>query len=140
MEPSKKEKVVAISGYFDPLHIGHIELIEKSRKLGDKLVVILNNDHQCSLKKGKPFMQQEEKKKILEALKGVDEVFVSIDQDRSVCKSLEAIKPDIFAQGGDRHQGEVPETGICKRLGITQIDGMGEKIQSSSDLIKNSKE
>lgn len=134
MEETENKKVVAISGYFDPLHIGHLELIEKSKALGDKLIVIVNNDNQCTLKKGKPFMPQEERMEIVKAIKGVDEVFLSIDQDKSVCKSLEAVKPNIFAQGGDRHQEEVPETPICKRLGITQVDGMGEKIQSSSDL------
>ena len=73
-------KVIAVSGYFDPLHVGHIEYIQLSKKLGDKLVVILNNDKQAGLKKGKAFMPLEERKKILESLRDVDEVFVSIDR------------------------------------------------------------
>jgi len=134
----EKEIVVAISGYFDPLHIGHLEYIQKSKELGDKLIVIVNNDYQAKLKKGKSFMPEEERVEIIKAIKWVDEVILSIDKDKSQCETLKMIKPDIFAQGGDRHQGEVPETPICKELGIEQVDGMGEKIQSSSDLIKNS--
>ena len=81
---------VAIYGYFDPIHIGHLELIEKAKALGDYLIVIVNNDNQAVLKKGKPFMKQEERMKIVQAIKGVDEVFLSIDKDRSVCKSLKS--------------------------------------------------
>ena len=131
-------KRVAISGYFDPLHVGHLELIHLAKQLGDKLIIILNNDHQASMKKGQSFMKEEERKKILEALRDVDKVFLSIDTDRSVCKSLEAIKPDIFANGGDRHQGEVPETPICKKYNIEMIDGLGAKVQSSSELVNKS--
>ncbi len=129
-------KIVVASGYFDPLHVGHIELFELARKLGDKLVVIVNNDKQIEMKKGKYFMPVEERKQILEALKCVDEVFVSIDDDKSVCKSLEAIKPDIFAKGGDRFSYEIPEAEICRKLGIEIVDRLGNKIQSSSELIK----
>jgi cytidyltransferase-like protein len=133
-------KRVAISGYFDPIHVGHLELIHLAKQLGDKLIVILNNDHQASLKKGKAFMKEEERKKIVEALRDVDEVFLSIDQDRTVCKSLEAVKPDMFAQGGDRNFGEVPETPICKEYNIEMVDGLGKKIQSSSELVAKSLE
>jgi len=129
-------KVVVVSGYYDPLHVGHIESFRLARALGDKLIVILNNDKQAVLKKGGIFMPLEERKIILEALEMVDEVFVSIDEDRSVCESLRAIKPDIFAKGGDRFAYEIPETPICKELGIEIIDGLGEKIQSSSELIR----
>jgi len=130
-------KIVAVSGYFDPLHVGHIDLFELAQKLGDKLVVIVNNNKQTEMKKGKYFMPVEERKKILEALKCVDEVFVSIDEDRSVCKSLEAVHPDIFANGGDRKSlNDVPEYPICQELGIEMIDGLGKKIQSSSELVK----
>jgi len=122
------------SGYFDPIHKGHIEYLKLAKKLGGKLIVILNNDKQAQLKKGKPFMELEERKTILESIKYVDEVFISIDEDKSVCKSLAKIKPYIFAKGGDRFGGEVPETQICKELGIKIIDGLGKKIQSSSAL------
>ena len=130
-------KIVAASGYFDPLHIGHIEYLKLAKGLGDKLIVILNNDEQASLKKGKSFMPLNERKIILEALEFVDEIFISIDKDKSVCKSLEAVKPNIFAKGGDRFIEEIPETKICRELNIKIVDGLGKKIQSSSDLIKN---
>ncbi len=97
-------KTVAVSGYFDPIHVGHLEYLEMVNQLGDRLVVIVNNNHQCVLKKGKPFMDEADRVKIVEALKIVDEVFLSIDRDKSVCDSLDAIKPDIFANGGARLQ------------------------------------
>lgn len=137
---TQKETVVAASGYFDPIHLGHIEYLELAKKLGDKLIVILNNDAQAINKKGSVFMPLKERKKILESLRFVDSVFVSIDDDRSVCKSLEFLKPDIFAKGGDRFTYEIPETPICKKLGIKIVDGLGEKIQSSSELVERSKE
>jgi len=133
-------KIVAISGYFDPIHRGHIEYIYLAKKLGDKLIVILNNDNQCVAKKGKAFMPIEDKKAILEALGHVDEVFVSVDEDSSVCESLKIIKPHIFAQGGDRFSDEVPEGKVCKELGIEMVDSLGKKLQSSSELIKLHKE
>ena len=136
----KKQTIVINSGYFDPLHIGHIECMELSKKLGDKLVIILNNDFQCQLKKGKAFMSQDERKKILSALKPVDEVFLSVDKDKSVCESLRTVAEKykgnqiIFAKGGDRFSNEIPEAKICKELNIKLVDGLGEKIQSSSIL------
>ena len=127
-------KVVAISGYFDPIHVGHLEYINMAKKLGDKLVVIVNNNYQCELKKGKPFMDEKDRVTIVSNLKNVDEVFLSIDKDKTVCASLEKIKPDIFANGGDRKNSEIPESIICKKYDIKIIDGLGEKIRSSSDL------
>lgn len=127
-------KVVAISGYFDPIHVGHLEYINMAKKLGDKLVVIVNNNYQCELKKGKPFMDEKDRVTIVSNLKNVDEVFLSIDKDKTVCASLEKIKPDIFANGGDRKNYEIPESIICKKYDIKIIDGLGDKIRSSSDL------
>ena len=127
-------KKVAISGYFDPIHVGHLEYIELSKKLGDYLIVIVNNNHQCVLKKGKPFMDEKDRIKIVEAIEWVDEVFLSIDMDKTVCKSLEAIKPNIFTIGGDRTIEEIPESIVCKKYGIEILDGLGKKIRSSSDL------
>ena len=127
-------KVVAISGYFDPIHVGHLEYINMAKKLGHKLVVIVNNNYQCELKKGKPFMDEKDRVTIVSNLKNVDEVFLSIDKDKTVCASLEKIKPDIFANGGDRKNYEIPESVICKKYDIKIIDGLGEKIRSSSDL------
>ena len=127
-------KTVVTSGYFDPLNVGHLECLELAKKLGDKLIVILNSDLQATLKKGKSFMKQEDRIKIIAALKCVDEVFLSIDKDKTQCKSLKYLKPDIFAKGGDRMSDEIPESKVCKELGIKIIDGLGEKIRSSSKL------
>ena len=127
-------KKVAISGYFDPIHVGHLEYIELSKKLGDYLIVIINNNNQCTIKKGKPFMDEKDRMKIVSSIKWVDEVYLSIDQDKTVCKSLEALKPDIFTNGGDRHNKEIPEAVVCRKYGIELLDGMGKKIRSSSDL------
>ena len=125
---------VAISGYFNPIHKGHIEYIHLAKKLGDTLVVILNNDKQVKLKGSKPFMDIKERRIILEALRDVDVVIDSIDEDKSVCKTLKIVNPDIWASGGDRNQGNNPETPICKELGIKMVDNVGKKIQSSSEL------
>ena len=140
---SKKKKpvIVAVSGYFNPLHVGHLDMIEKSKKLGDKLVVIVNNDNQVKLKGSVPFMSLADRVRIIGALRDVDEVFVSIDRDKTVCKSLTKIHPDIFANGGDRHTlNDVPEYPICQKLGISMVDGLGRKIRASSELIKKAAE
>jgi cytidyltransferase-like protein len=126
--------VVAVSGYFDPIHVGHIEYLKLAKQLGDKLVVIVNNDFQARIKKGKSFMNERDRVEIVASLKCVDEVFLSIDRDLSVCKSLEFIQPNIFANGGDRKLDEIPETRIMKKYGIKMVDGLGIKIRSSSDL------
>ena len=125
---------VAVSGYFDPIHVGHLEYLRMAKELGDSLVVIVNNNYQCKLKKGKYFMDENDRVEIVKALRFVDEVFLSIDNDKTVCKSLEEIKPDIFANGGDRATSEVPETPICKKFNIKMVDGLGDKIRSSSSL------
>ena len=127
-------KIVAVSGYFDPIHVGHLEYLKMSKKLGDKLVVIVNNNYQCILKKGKPFMDENDRLEIVKSLEMVDEVFLSIDKDKTVCASLEAIKPHIFANGGDRSVGEVPEYKTCQKHNTVMTDGLGNKIRSSSDL------
>ena len=132
---SDKNKIrVAVSGYFDPIHVGHLEYLKMAKELGDSLVVIVNNNQQCKLKKGKHFMDQNDRLEIVKALRFVDEVFLSIDKDRTVCKSLEAVRPNIFANGGDRATSEVPETPICKKYNIKMVDGLGDKIRSSSNL------
>ena len=135
-----KEKIIIASGYFDPLHAGHIEYLKLAKSLGEKLIVILNNDKQAILKKGCVFMPQEEREIILEALKFVDEVFLSVDEDKSVCKTIKLLsekyktKEIIFSKGGDRFSYEVPEAKICEELQIKIKDGLGKKIQSSSNL------
>ena len=126
--------IVATSGYFDPLHVGHLECLEMAKELGDRLIVIVNSDLQAKLKKGKSFMNENDRMKLVSALRCVDHVFLSIDKDKSQCESLRHIQPDIFAKGGDRMSDEIPESKVCKELGIKIIDGLGEKIRSSSDL------
>ena len=128
-------KIVACSGYFNPLHKGHVEYLEKAKSLGDKLVVIVNSDHQRALKGSKEFMSQEERMIIIKALRCVDEVVLSVDTDGTVCESLRLVKPHIFAKGGDRFANEIPEAKVCDELGITMVDGLGNKIQSSSWLL-----
>lgn len=135
---------VCISGYFDPLHKGHLEYIAKAKALtkdgledsDSSLVVIVNSDHQAALKKGKSFMQEEERVMILKALRDVDEVVLSVDKDRTVCETIKSLdpKPDIFCNGGDQFNQSIPEAPICEALGIDLTDGLGAKIQSSSWL------
>ncbi len=138
---SQKLVIVAVSGYFNPLHVGHLDMIKMAKKLGDKLVVIINNDVQVKLKGSVPFMKQADRIKIVKALRDVDEVFLSIDQDKTVCKSLAKIKPAIFANGGDRKNiNDVPEFVICQKLHIDMVDGLGKKIRASSELIKKAAE
>jgi len=136
-------KVVAISGGFDPVHIGHVRLINEAKKLGDKLVVILNNDNWLIKKKGFAFMSQTERAAVLSAMRDVNMVMITNHPkdatDMSVCAELEQLKPDIFANGGDRHpKGDpVPEVELCEKLGIEMVYNVGgEKAQSSSGLVK----
>ena len=129
------EKIVCCSGYFNPLTVGHIEYFERSKKLGDKLVVIVNNDKQAILKKGSSFMPEDERIKIVRALRIVDFAVLSIDEDRTVCKTLESVKPHVFTNGGDQFNDTIPEKPICENLGIELVDNLGEKIQSSSWLL-----
>ena len=108
----KRKKTVMVSGGFDPLHIGHVRYIQEAKKLGDRLVVVLNNDNWFKVK-GKPvFMSDKERKEIIEALKCVDEVVISSHSadtnDISVCQEILKIRPDIFANGGDRFADNIP--------------------------------
>ena len=144
MEENKKQKAIIVSGYFNPLHKGHIEYFTKSKQLGDKLFVIINNDNQRILKGSKEFMLEDERMIIVESLSLVDYTFLSIDQDSTVCKTIEYIYNKFnsnyilsFANGGDQTNERIPEYIICKKLGIGLIDGMGIKIQSSSWILKN---
>ena len=141
---AKKPKVVAVSGGFDPIHIGHVRMFEEAKKLGDKLVVILNNDNWLRKKKQCIFMGQNERSAIIGALKPVDRVVLTKhknnDSDVSVCQALKELKPDIFANGGDRKPSgdPVPEVDVCKKLGIKMVYniGRGGKMQSSSWLLE----
>ena len=141
-----KKITVAVSGGFDPIHIGHLRLFEAAKKLGDELVVILNNDNWIKKKKGKSFMSEDERREIVKAIKWVDRVVVTghayDSSDMSVCKELEEIRPDIFANGGDRFPDNIPEVATCEKNGIRMefAVGRGGKIQSSSWLIKKAAE
>ncbi|MCX6764879.1 MAG: adenylyltransferase/cytidyltransferase family protein [Candidatus Nealsonbacteria bacterium] len=145
-----KKTVVAVSGGFDPIHIGHIRLFNEAKKLGDELMVILNNDNWLMEKKGFLLMSEKERKEIIESLSSVDRVIISKHRkgfkDRSVCAELASLKPDIFANGGDRDKTDAqkkssslsPEQALCQKLGIKMVFnvGRGGKIQSSSWLAK----
>lgn len=147
-------KTVAISGGFDPIHVGHIEMMKEAKALGDRLVVIVNNDNWLMAKKGFVFMNEEERKAVIEAIRYVDEVIITKHpkdpKDMSVCAELEALKPDIFANGGTRDKKDAdtatstlsPEQKLCNRLGIEMAFNIGHsgKIQSSSDLVKRVRE
>lgn len=131
---------VAVSGGFDPLHIGHVKYIEEAKKLGDYLIVILNSDDWLLRKKGYFFMPADERIYILKALKAVDEVFLLDSERNDVGEALRFLKPDIFAKGGDRCPSEfpIPEVEICKNLNIQIIYKVGgDKIQASSTLARN---
>ena len=130
----EKETIVCVSGYFNPLHVGHIEYFEKSKLLGTKLVVIVNNDKQSFLKKGTSFMPENERLEIIRKLRIVDMAVLSIDEDRTVINTLKCVRPHIFTNGGDQTNDLIPEKNICDELGIKLVDGMGDKIQSSSSL------
>ena len=141
------EKVIIVSGYFNPLHKGHIEYFNNAKSQGDKLFVVVNNDLQRALKGSKEFMKQDERLCIVENLKMVDAAMVSVDHDRTVCDSLRFIHSLYeqmsggetalaFANGGDQNNDTIPERPVCEELGIELIDDLGEKIQSSSWLLK----
>ena len=133
-------KIVCCSGYFNPLHFAHIEYFEKSKALGDQLIVIVNNDTQACLKKGSSFMPEDQRLQIIRALRVVDCAILSVDLDRTVCKTLESVRPHIFANGGDQFNDNIPEKQICEKLGIQLVDNLGEKLQSSSWLLAKAKQ
>ena len=141
-----KKKAIIVSGYFNPLHKGHLEYFSLAKKNGDILVVIINNDIQRAKKGSKEFMLEDERELIISNLKIVDRTYISIDTDTTVRKTIEMIYQAlknrygiIFANGGDQTNQSIPEIDICKKLGITIIDNLGDKIQSSSRLIKKLK-
>jgi cytidyltransferase-like protein len=137
------QKIIIVSGYFNPIHKGHLEYFINAKAQGDLLFVIINSDHQRALKGSREFQKEDERLFILQHIKEVDQAFLSIDQDRTVCKTLEFLHQQFgsgfqlaFANGGDQNNYSIPEGPICKTLGIELIDGLGEKIQSSSWLLK----
>jgi cytidyltransferase-like protein len=143
MKKEKKKKiVVAVSGGFDPIHIGHVRMFEEAKKLGTHLLVIINNDNWLRNKKQHIFMSDKERKEVIESLKPVDKVVLTGHKknptDMSVCAELAKYKPDIFANGGDRKKGNIPEVPICEEIGCKMVFGVGKggKVQSSSWLLE----
>jgi|688.fasta_scaffold499471_2 cytidyltransferase-like protein len=139
----KKEKAIIVSGYFNPLHKGHLDLFKKAKSQADKLWVIVNSDFQRELKGSTEFMSDTERLEIVKAIKWVDYTLISSDRDRTQCYTLQQFhemfsdKYDLaFANGGDQTNDTIPEKEVCERLGIELLDGLGDKIQSSSWLLK----
>ena len=139
-------RVVVISGFFNPLHIGHIDYISAARNLGDCLIVIVNSDDQVKIKGSVPFMNQDDRLRIIRNIKGVDRAVIAIDEDGSVCKTIreefKRLQNDpffeemVFANGGDRKEGGVPEDVLEEELGVRMIyNAGGDKVQSSSNLV-----
>ena len=139
------KKAVIVSGYFNPIHKGHLEYFNNSRALADELFVIVNNDAQRALKGSKEFQGEEERMIIVSNIKAVDKAILSVDEDRTVCATLRKIAQEYgneyefsFANGGDQNNDTIPERPVCEEMGISLIDGLGDKIQSSSWLLKKS--
>jgi len=140
----KIKTLVIVSGYFNPIHEGHLEYLNRSKALGDFLYVIINNDLQRELKGSKPFLTENQRRTILKNIKAVDEVIISIDKNKFVDKTIELIYREeshkydriIFTNGGDQTAETIGEKSTCEKLGIEMIFGLGEKIQSSSWLLK----
>ena len=137
----KSTIIIAVSGGFDPLHIGHVRLMQEAKKLGDKLLIILNNDNWLKRKNGYVFMKERERKEILEALECVDKVILTSHTknptDMSVSQNLIRLRPNIFANGGDRMKKNIPEIATCEAIKCRMVFnvGRGGKIQSSSWLL-----
>ena len=138
-----KPKAIIVSGYFNPLHKGHLELFEKAKEAGDELWVIVNSDLQRELKGSKEFMDENERLTIVSAIKHVDKALISIDKDKTQCATLEHLADKFgadfelcFANGGDQNNESIPEVPVCKKKGIGLLEGLGDKIQSSSWLLK----
>ena len=138
-----KKIAIIVSGYFNPLHKGHLEYFEKAKSKGEELFVIVNSDYQRELKGSKKFQDENERILIISHLKLVNKTILAIDKDRTVQETIKQIHAQynndyelFFANGGDQNNNTIPEIAICKKLGIKLIDGLGDKIQSSSWLLK----
>ena len=135
-------KAIIVSGYFNPIHKGHLEYFKNAKQHADFLFVIVNSDLQRKLKGSKPFQDEKERMIIVNSIKGVDKAILSIDKDRTVCETIKKIAIKYgkeyslaFANGGDQNNDTIPEKPICEQLGVELIDGLGDKIQSSSWLL-----
>ena len=139
-----KKKAIIVSGYFNPIHKGHLEYFNNAKAMADELFVIVNSDHQRALKGSKEFQKEDERLFIVQNIKAVDKAIISIDKDRTVCESISLLFDKFskdydlaFANGGDQNNDSIPEAPICNELGVSLIDGLGDKIQSSSWLLKS---
>lgn len=140
-------KVVIVSGYFNPIHKGHLELLRKAKEFSDDYVIaIVNSDLQRELKGSKEFQEEDERLEIVSSIKYVGHALISIDEDRTQIETLKHIHNEYgkiwelyFANGGDQDNNSIPESSICDELGINLLDGLGDKIQSSSWLLKSKK-
>ena len=138
-----KSKVIIVSGYFNPIHKGHLEYFNYAKAQADKLFVIVNNDYQRELKGSREFQDENERIIIVSNIKAVDKAILSIDTDRTVCKTIRLLAEEFnkefdlgFANGGDQNNDTIPEKPICEEMNVALIDGLGDKIQSSSWLLK----
>ena len=139
-----KPRTIIVSGYFNPLHKGHLDLFEKAKEAGDQLWVIVNSDFQRELKGSKEFMDENERILIVSAIGIVDKALISIDNDITQCATLGDLADKFsseyqlyFANGGDQDNDSIPEVPVCMEKGIGLLEGFGDKIQSSSWLLKN---
>ena len=138
-----KQKAIIVSGYFNPIHKGHLEYFNNAKAMADQLFVIVNNDHQRELKGSKEFQDENERMIIVSNIKAVDKAILSIDTDRTVCATIKMIAEQFgseyelgFANGGDQNNDTIPERSVCEQMNVALIDGLGDKIQSSSWLLK----
>lgn len=133
-------KTIALSGGFDPIHVGHLRMIKSASEIGD-VTLILNSDAWLDIKKGYVFMSFEERKEILESFTCVHQVVAVDDSDGTVCSALDKLRPDIFGNGGDRKSDNVPEVKFCEEYGIDLVWNLGgNKVQSSSDLVTHARD
>ena len=137
-----KKKAIIVSGYFNPIHKGNLEYFKHAKEIADELFVIVNSDLQRKLKGSKDFQDESERMIIVDHIKGVDKAILSIDKDRTVCETIRKIASEFgkdydisFANGGDQNNQTIPEKPVCEELGVILIDGLGDKIQSSSWLL-----
>jgi D-beta-D-heptose 7-phosphate kinase/D-beta-D-heptose 1-phosphate adenosyltransferase len=138
-----KPKAIIVSGYFNPIHKGHLEYFNNAQAQADKLFVIVNNGYQRELKGSKEFQDENERMIIVSNIKAVDKAILSIDADRTVCANIKMTAEQFgsefelgFANGGDQNNDTIPEREVCEKISVALIDGLGDKIQSSSWLLK----
>lgn len=139
-----KKKAVIVSGYFNPIHKGHLELLRKANEFSDDYVIaIVNSDLQRELKGSKEFQDENERLEIVSSIRYVGVGMISKDLDRTQIETIKHVHNEYgqdwelyFANGGDQNNDSIPESEICNKLGIKLLDGLGGKIQSSSWLLK----